>query len=281
MDENSISMNLLAYTARWAAKVRALENIQPNRIFSDPWAENLAGKTGRLWMADRTPESTIPIVLRTRYFDDFLEWVTIKGGLRQVVLLAAGMDTCAFRLGWPNGVHLFELDQAELLAEKEGVLRAAGVTPGCTRRIIRADLTRLWGQALIEASFDPGKPTAWLLEGVLIYLPVETVTAVIDAVSQLSASKSWLGFDIVNSLTLTHPLTKEMAEMQARSGAPWIGVMDDPPGFLAERGWRGSLTQAGAPDANHERWPYQVIPPNMAGMPHHWFVTARKLPSAG
>jgi len=276
MDDHSIQMNLLAFTARWAAKVRAVENIHPNRIFADPWAENLAGKTGRLWMADRTPESTIPIVLRTRYFDDFLERVTTRGGLRQVVLLAGGMDTRAFRLSWPGGVHLFELDQAELLAEKEGVLRAAGAKPGCTRTIIRADLTRPWDLALIEAGFDPLRPTAWLLEGVLIYLPVDDINEILAAITRLSASESWLGFDIVNSLTLTHPATREMAELQARSGAPWVGVMDDPLSYLGERGWRGSLTQAGAPDANHERWPYPVIPPNMPGMPHHWFVTAKR-----
>ena len=63
----------------------------------------------------------------------------------------------------------------------------------------------------------------------------------------------------------------------ARLGAPWIGVMDDPEGFLASRGWQATLTQAGQPDANHGRWPFPIIPTRMPGMPHNWFVIAQKV----
>ena len=64
--------------------------------------------------------------------------------------------------------------------------------------------------------------------------------------------------------------------MQANSGAPWIGTLDDPIGFLAERGWKTSLSQAGAPDASHGRWHLPIIPVFMPDMPHNWFVTAQK-----
>jgi hypothetical protein len=89
-------------------------------------------------------------------------------------------------------------------------------------------------------------------------------------------SRSWLGFDIINSEVLTSPWTWAWVEMQANSGAPWIGTMDDPEGFLAERSWKATLSQADAPEANHGRWPYPIIPPTLAGMPHNWFVTAQK-----
>jgi len=281
MDDQSITMNLLAATAYWTAKVRAMENVHPNRLFADPWAEALAGKTGRLWMADRTPESTIPIVLRTRYFDDFLLRTTHREGLRQVALLAAGMDTRAFRLPWPDGVHLFEVDQPAVLAEKQGVLRSMAAAPLCHRLLAQADLSQPWEEILIDAGFERQQPTVWLLEGFLFYLPNRAIDEIIARLSELSAPGSWLGFDIINSLMLTHPLTKAWVEMQARSGAPWIGVMDDPLSYLGERGWRASLTQAGAPDANHERWPYPVIPPSAPDFPHNWFVTAKKVDSAG
>jgi len=88
--------------------------------------------------------------------------------------------------------------------------------------------------------------------------------------------ESAIGFDIVNSLTLTHPLTRDWVQMQAAAGAPWQGTMDDPEAFLAGHGWQAALTAPGAPDANHQRWPYPVLPVKMREMPHLWFVTGRK-----
>lgn len=105
------SVSQLGATAFWTAAVRAMENTRADRLFADPWAEALTGEVGAAWMADRTPESVIPIVLRTRYFDDFLLRVAGETSVRQFVLPAAGLDTRAFRLDWPAGTRLFELDQ--------------------------------------------------------------------------------------------------------------------------------------------------------------------------
>lgn len=267
----------LASTARWTASVRAMENAREDRLFADPWALLLAGKEGAAWIAQRTPESVAPIVLRTRFFDDFLQRVTSQEAMRQVVLMAAGLDTRAFRLPWPEGARMFELDQAPVLQHKEAVLHAAGAQPGCRRATAEADLTGPWQEALVGAGFDPREPAAWLLEGLLFYLPGEVVTRLLDEVASLAAPGSWLGFDIINSTMLTSPLTRGWIEMQAKSGAPWIGTLDDPEGFLAARGWQASLSQAGAADANHGRWPFPVIPVGMPGIPHNWFVVAKKL----
>jgi hypothetical protein len=75
---------------------------------------------------------------------------------------------------------------------------------------------------------------------------------------------------------LSSPWTRPWVEMQAQSGAPWIGALDDPVGFLGARGWQASLSQAGAAEAHHGRWPYPVIPPSRPDMPHNWFVTTQK-----
>jgi hypothetical protein len=53
-------------------------------------------------------------------------------------------------------------------------------------------------------------------------------------------------------------------------------IMDDPEEFLAKRGWKAVLTQAGSSDANHGRRPYSVIPTRMPDMPHNWSVIAQK-----
>ena len=266
----------LASTACWTAAMRALESARPDRLFDDPWASTLAGEEGQRWLAQRSPEGVLPIILRTRYFDDFLQHITQENLLRQVVLLAAGLDTRAFRLVWPAGTRLFELDQPEVLNVKENLLQSVGALTVCDRRIIPVDLTGLWQEQLMRSSFDPAQPSGWLLEGFLFYLPSESIVRLLDELNSLAAPGSWLGFDVINSAMLTAPLTRQWVEMQANSGAAWIGVLDDPQGFLAGRGWRADLTQAGQPDANHGRWPFPVYPTAMPAMPHNWFVTAVK-----
>jgi O-methyltransferase involved in polyketide biosynthesis len=114
------------------------------------------------------------------------------------------------------------------------------------------------------------------LEGFLFYLSNESITRLINQVSAISTAGSWMGFDIINGLTLIHPLTRNWVEMQAILGAPWIGTMDNPVKFLGDRSWDVTLSQAGAEDANRGRWPYPVIPVTSSEMPHNWYVTARK-----
>jgi methyltransferase (TIGR00027 family) len=267
---------LLGSTARWTAGVRAQESGREDRLFNDPWAAALAGQEGQAWLAQRPADSVIPIILRTRFFDDFLQRITCQEGIRQVVLMAAGLDTRAFRLGWPEQTRLFELDQPSVLQYKKEVLRSAGARPACVRQAIEVDLTSPWIETLLKTGFNPQQPSGWLLEGFLFYLSCEHITQLLDEITSLAAPRSWVGFDIINSEVLTSPWTRAWVEMQANSGAPWIGTMDDPEGFLAERGWKATLSQAGAPEANHGRWPYPIIPPAMPGMPHNWFVRAQK-----
>lgn len=276
MSDNVESKNQLEQTARWTAAVRAYENTREDRLFTDPWAESLAGQEGKAWMAGKTPDSVAPIILRTRYFDDFLVRIANECGLRQIVLMAAGLDTRAFRLDWPEQTMLFELDRSEVLAEKAAILRSAGALPTCQRRVAAVDLTEPWQGPLVDAGFVPEQPTMWLLEGFLFYIPSESVERIIDEVNRLAAPGSWLGFDIINSTMLTHPLTHAWIDMQAKAGAPWMGTMDDPVAFLQERGWQVTLTQAGQPDANYGRWPLPVLPTLMPDVPHNWFVTAEK-----
>lgn len=272
----STTGQLLGATAYWTAAVRAVETEREDRLFADPWGAALAGEVGAQWIAGRSATSVIPIVLRTRYFDDFVQRITQEEGIRQVVLVAAGLDTRAYRLTWPDGTRLFELDQPEVLAYKAQVLDGTGAHPACTRQVVGTDLTASWATALSEAGFEAAQPGVWLLEGFLFYLEPEVITGLLDAVTALAVPGSWLGFDIINSDTLTSALTRPWIEMQAQAGAPWVGTLDDPVGFLAARGWQASLSQAGQPAANHGRWPFPVIPTNMPGMPHNWYVTARR-----
>lgn len=276
MDEQKQAADLLGSTAYWTASARALENARPDGLIHDPWAEKLAGKTGAEWIAQRTPDKVLPIVLRTRYYDDFLQRIVRDYAVRQVVLLACGLDTRAFRLEWPEDTCFFELDQPAVLQYKESVLSSAKARPTCKRKVIEQNLTGPWQDALIKSGFNPQLPSVFLLEGFLFYLPSPQITHILEEVSPLAAPGSWLACDIINSVMLTHPLTKPWIEMQAASGAPWIGTLDEPVEFLSGLGWNVSLTQAGQPDASYGRWALPVLPTKMPNVPHNWFVTAQK-----
>jgi methyltransferase (TIGR00027 family) len=266
----------LEATARWTAAARAAEAGRKDRLFDDPWAATLAGPEGVGWLAQRPPDSVLPMVLRTRYFDDWLGLIAGRDGIRQVVLMAAGLDTRAYRLGWPAGTRLFELDRPAVLRHKDAVLAATGGSARCTRHAVDVDLTGPWADALLAVGFDRARPSGWLLEGLLFYLPNEAIARLLDEVTRLAAPGSRLGFDAMNGATFTSPWTRPWVEMQADAGAPWLGTLDDPERFLAERGWRATLTQAGQPDANYGRWTLPVIPATMPDMPHNWLVTAQR-----
>jgi len=270
---------MLGLTAYWTAAVRAMESRREDCLFNDPWAEALAGAEGSTWISQRSAESVIPIILRTRFYDDFLQHIAEDTDVRQIVLMGAGLDTRAFRLSWPQHTRIFELDQGPVLEYKERILRSADAKPNCERRAIAVDLTAPWEDALIKAGFDQQRPSCWLFEGFLFYLSTENLTQLLDRTMRLAAPGSYIGFDIINALTLTSPLTQGWVKMQAASGAPWIGTMDDPKEFLAARGWKGTLTPLGAPAANYNRWPFPVIPETVQGMPHLWFVIGEKIKS--
>jgi methyltransferase (TIGR00027 family) len=276
MTQKIASENLLGSTAHWTAAVRDLETRRADRLFNDPWAAALAGEKGAGWLAQRSPESVIPIIIRTRYFDDFLSRITTEQGIRQIVLLAAGLDTRAFRLAWPQGTRLFELDQPEVLDHKEEILRSQDAHAACERRVIGKDLAEPWQDALAAGGFDPQQPSGWLLEGFLFYLPNATILRLLDEVTSLAVPGSWLGFDIINSTMLSSSWTQSWVDMQAQAGAPWIGTLDEPEDYLASLGWQAALTQAGQPDASYGRWVLPVLPVKMPDMPHNWFVTAFK-----
>ena len=133
--------------------------------------QSVGRRKGAAWLAGRDPDKTLPIAIRTRYFDDFLNRILQKDNLHQIVLLAAGLDTRAFRLNWPPTVRVFEIDQPAVLAYKEQILGAAGVHPICSRQAIALDLAGPWQAQLTASGFNSGQPAAWLLEGFLFYLP--------------------------------------------------------------------------------------------------------------
>lgn len=158
-------------SAYWIAAVRARESARPDRLFDDPYASTLAGEQGVAMMVASEKASGgenrfLPV--RTRYFDDAIG-AAVAGGIRQVVLLGAGLDTRPFRLTFPADLTWFEIDRAEIFATKEPVL-ATGVT-ACRRLTVSADLALDWPAALRAAGFDEARRTVWVAEGLFSIWP--------------------------------------------------------------------------------------------------------------
>jgi methyltransferase (TIGR00027 family) len=175
--------------------------------------------------------------VRTRFFDDFLISAARTHGIRQVVLVAAGLDTRAFRIAWPPGVRLFEIDQVEVLDYKNSILGPLKATPLCDRSAVGVDLRADWSRALVDAGYRDGEPTAWLLEGLLMYLPDAAVERLLTETARLSRSGSRLGVD---TLPRSFLQMRGLIDLYAHRGCPVVFATDDPLGLLARCGWRAT-----------------------------------------
>jgi methyltransferase (TIGR00027 family) len=131
---------------------------------------------------------------RTKYFDAYFRQAA-AAGVRQIVLLAAGLDSRAYRLGWPDGTVVFELDQPRVLDFKREVLSRHGDSPLAERREVAVDLRDDWVQALTDQGFDPSRPSAWIAEGLLIYLTADAQKQLFSGIDALASPGSWLAVE--------------------------------------------------------------------------------------
>ena len=129
------------------------------------------------------------MAVRTRHFDRLFT-DALAAGVRQAVILAAGLDARAYRLAWPDGTAVYELDQPEVIAFKDETLAQLGAEPTANRRAVAVDLRDDWPEALRANGFDPNQPTAWIAEGLLIYLPADAQDLLFDRIDALSAPGS-------------------------------------------------------------------------------------------
>lgn len=269
-------MDGVAHTSLLVAALRANETKRDDRLFEDPFADALAGDSGYRMLAEyrAAAGSGIPIIeVRTRYYDDALAR-TWTSGIRQFVIVASGMDARAWRLPWPRGSRVFELDQPDVLAHKESVL--AKETPRCERISRPVDLREDWTTALTGAGFDPKARTVWMLEGLLQYLPPAAVEALASQSTTLSAPGSVVLYDVVGERLLASPIVKPAMDYMANLGAPWIFGTDDPGGLWGVHGWDAVVTDAAVLGNSLGRWPYPAIPQQVRVAPRGYLITATK-----
>jgi methyltransferase (TIGR00027 family) len=195
-------------TALGVAMARAGEATVERPLFRDPYAQLFLDAAAELgWqrpytdatltelakadpqLAERVHAMSGYTASRTRFFDDFFIGAGADG-VRQAVILAAGLDARGWRLPWPGGTVVSEIDQPKVLEFKGATLRAHGAEPAAGYVAIPIDLRLDWPKALRDGGFDPQKPTAWIAEGLLPYLPADAQDLLFDRIADLSAPGS-------------------------------------------------------------------------------------------
>jgi methyltransferase (TIGR00027 family) len=164
--------------------------------------------------------------VRSRFFDEYFGAAT-EAGISQVVLLAAGLDSRAFRLDWPAGTELYEVDQALVLTFKDEVLR--DTRPRCARHAVAADLRDDWGATLRAAGFDPARPAAWLAEGLLSFLPPQTERDMFAIVTALSAPGSQIAVEAPPGDKRHRVLGSDFAAAEELLGVPVPAIWQTEP----------------------------------------------------
>lgn len=270
-------MEAVSYTAQWTAAARAVESERgDDAMFEDRFARDLAAPRGFELLDKYGGGGLLPfIAIRTKYLDDSIDVVVRENGIGQVVFIAAGMDTRAFRLTWPAGTTVYEVDHAALIEEKQQRLVRLGAEATVERRAVKADLAREWLPALEKAGFDPARPTLWVAEGLLFFLTQEQATRLLDTLGSVSAPGSWLTVDFVSKALLRSPFSRAFLKGLQEDGTPWLFGTDEPEEFLAATGWKvRDLKEPGEPGAGQGRWPYEVQPRDRRGAARSWLVRA-------
>lgn len=202
-------------TATMVAAQRALATTGPDKLINDPFAAPLVRAVGidfftRMVDGDIAfPEGDDfdPVRMghgmgvRTRFFDEHFESAT-QGGIRQAVILAAGLDARAYRLAWPAGTVVYEVDLPQVIDFKTTTLAGLGAEPTTERRTVAVDLRDDWPAVLTAAGFDPNAPTVWSAEGLLVYLQPDDQDALFDTITGLSAPGSRLACEFIQDTTV-------------------------------------------------------------------------------
>ncbi|OBB80711.1 SAM-dependent methyltransferase [Mycobacterium colombiense] len=249
---------LVGATALGVAASRAAETAGPDPLIRDDFARLLVSSAGPAWARLADPElawldgdehgqrshrcGIDYQAVRTHFFDEYFA-NAVGAGIRQVVILAAGLDSRAYRLDWSAGTTVYEIDQPQVLEYKAGILQQHGAVPSAIRHPVAVDLREDWPAALTAAGFDRAKPTAWLAEGLLPYLPSDAQDRLFEMVTALSAPDSQIAIEMFGMNSRSN--SQRWLRMRDRLGLD-VNVQaltyhepdrSDAAAWLADHGW--------------------------------------------
>ncbi|MFD9702101.1 SAM-dependent methyltransferase [Lentzea sp. NPDC059081] len=259
MPDLTVPVSALSQTALYVAWARHVEAGQPHPLFADPLADHLVAEVAdhpalSAFIAQmKVTSSGFPAyhAVRTRYFDDRIG-EALDTGVRQVVALAAGVDGRPARLPCPPGTRWFELDLPEMTEFKTALVERSGLPPTCDRVGVAADLLADWATPLRAAGFHQDEPTAWLVEGVLMYLTPEEGDALLTGLTALSAPGSHLLLEHLQ-VAMLGELGAEVRAGLSKRGVAFRGARDDIADWLETFGWRARAHAGTDPEIGHGR----------------------------
>jgi methyltransferase (TIGR00027 family) len=293
-------------TAVMVAAARAAETDRPDPLIRDPFAKVLVSEAGTgVWekLLDSSLLDQVATIdaeaaaifehmrgyqaVRTHFFDAHFA-AAVAAGIRQVVILASGLDSRAYRLDWPAGTSVYEIDQPKVLEYKAATLEAHGATPSADRHEVAIDLRQDWPAALIATGFDPKAPTAWLAEGLLMYLPADAQDRLFAQISELSAPGSRIAAE--TAANHADDRRQEMRERLDRVAAKLgiernIDIQDliyqdedraDVAAWLNDHGWRATAQNSGDEMRRLNRW-VEGVPSADDKDAFSQFVTAERI----
>ncbi|OBF62082.1 SAM-dependent methyltransferase [Mycobacterium sp. 852002-50816_SCH5313054-b] len=295
-------------TALGVAAARAAETESENPLISDPFARVFLDAAGEgMWSWFAAPDLPAEIAeaepdlkprmqgmvdymaARTSFFDRFFLDAT-RAGAPQVVILAAGLDSRAWRLPWPDGTTVYELDQPRVLEFKSSTLRENGARPTCNLVHVPVDLRHDWPAALREAGFDASVPSAWSAEGLLPFLPAAAQELLFERVDALGAAGSRIAVEAPGPDFLDEAAIEKrradmqrvrdlMAKLQPERDIPdvhdlwYFEEREDVGEWLRRHGWTVTVTPAEELMASYGRRPPQGVED---AAPKTLFVAAEK-----
>ncbi|MGB9307524.1 MAG: class I SAM-dependent methyltransferase [Mycobacterium sp.] len=245
-------------TATAVAMQRAMASQGPDALLDDPWADPLVRAVGEdtfIKLLDGAHGNNgdpllnrqavnHQITVRTRFFDDFFLQAT-GSGIRQAVIVASGLDTRAYRLPWPAGTVVYEIDQPAVIEFKTRTLAGLGAEPTAQRRTVAIDLRDDWPSALAAAGLDTGEPTAWSAEGLLVYLPPDAQDRLFDNIVALSAPGSRIATEHMDMRKIPSDWAQKLTERSRRIGSNinlaelfYTGDRNTAAEYLTGHGWR-------------------------------------------
>jgi methyltransferase (TIGR00027 family) len=251
-DDHWDIVSSVGYTALLVAGWRALHAVSPQPLVRDEYAKLFIVASRDPYLAGvlanpgtSVDETAFPRLygVQTRFFDDFFTSAG-EAGIRQAVIVAAGLDSRAYRLEWPDGTTVFEVDLPKVLGFKARVLDEQGAAPKARRTEVAADLRTNWPAPLKAAGFDPQIASAWSVEGILPYLTEYAQTALFTRIGELCAPGSRvavgalgtrLDHDRLEALEAEHPGVSMSGDVDF--SALTYQPKSDPADWLAAHGW--------------------------------------------
>jgi methyltransferase (TIGR00027 family) len=295
-------------TALGVAAARAADTESANPLIDDPFARVFLDRVGHgVWDWYGAPELPAEVIeaepdmpqrmqslvgyfaTRTKFFDTaFID--AADAGIRQAVILAAGLDARSWRLPWPDGTTIYELDQDRVLDFKLATLHEHGAEPKANRVPVAVDLRHDWPAALRQAGFDPTAPSVWSIEGLLMYLPATAQELLFDRIQELAAPGSRIAveglgpeFAVPELRAQRRERMDRIRELMAKSGSTievpstdelwYFEEREDVGDWLRRHGWDVTATPSDELMASYGR-------PSPEGLeeasPTHWFISAQR-----